>query len=137
MLIDDGGHETTVRESTLRDVLVFGLKSNNLRRDAIALGKTLTFKQVCDLAKAKESAKALMKIMTQGEYKLASLHVVYDRHQSTESKQKLPTKKSRRLQFKSKGCFTCGNTYDKSTICPPKIQNASTVARLGTMRKCV
>ena len=135
--MDDGGHETTVRESTLRDMLVFGLESNNLRRDAIALGNTLTFKQVCDLAKAEESAKTLMKIITPGEYKLASLHVVYDQRESTESKQKLPTKKSRRLQFKSKGCFTCGNIHDKSTICPPKIQNASTVARLGTMRKCV
>ena len=95
---------------------MFDLKSNNLLRDAIALGNTLTFKQVCDLAKAEESAKALMKIMTQGEYKLASLHVVYDRHQSTESKQKLPTKKSRRLQFKSKSSLMAASHAEILTI---------------------
>lgn len=78
-----------------------------------------------------------MKIITQGEDKLASLHVVYDQHESTESKQKLPRKKSRKLSFKSKGCFEWGNTYDKSTICPPNIHSASTVARFGTMWKCV
>ena len=29
-------------------------------------------------------------------------------------------RKPRRLQFKSKGCFRCGNTHDKSANCPAK-----------------
>ena len=43
LLIDDGGYDAAVKESTLRDRLVFGVESNKARKDAIALGNTLTF----------------------------------------------------------------------------------------------
>ena len=48
LLIDDGGYISAVRDSTLRNTLVFGLKS--VRKDSIALGNTLIFRQVYDVS---------------------------------------------------------------------------------------
>ena len=61
LLIEDGGYAAGVKDETLRDTLVFGLKSDQVRRDAIKLGNTLTLKQVYDLAKVEESTKAQMR----------------------------------------------------------------------------
>ena len=129
LLIEDGGYDSAAKETTLRDTLVFGVASDKVRKDAIALGNSLTFKQVYDLAKVDESTKAQMKIISKGEYK-ADLHTV--QRESAHSSQKLSQKQSfkhktffgdqrsptrgqpRQFQFKSKGCFRCGNTHDKS-----------------------
>ena len=37
LLIDDGGYISALRESTLWDTLVFGIKSDKVRKDSIAL----------------------------------------------------------------------------------------------------
>ena len=148
LLIEDGGYDPAVRENTLRDTLVFGVASDKVRKDAIALGNGLTFKQVYDLAKVEESTKAQMKIISKGDEK-SDLHTV--QRESAYSTKKRPPRQShthqtsygdqnqrdhtgrkpRRLQFKSKGCFRCGNTHAL-----PKMQNASTVARLAITREC-
>ena len=75
LLIEDGGYEPAAKENTLRDTLVFGVASDKVRKDAIALGNALTFKQVYDLAKVEESTKAQMKIISKGEEK-SDLHTV-------------------------------------------------------------
>ena len=36
LLVDDSGYQEVVKEEMLRDTLVFGLKSDKVRRDAIA-----------------------------------------------------------------------------------------------------
>jgi len=64
LLIEDGGYDPAAKENTLRDTLVFGVASDKVRKDAIALGNGLTFKQVYDLAKVEESTKAQMKIIS-------------------------------------------------------------------------
>ena len=63
-LIDDGGYEQGQKADTLRDTLVFGIKSDKARRDAIAIGNELTFQQVYDLAKTEESTEAQMDVIT-------------------------------------------------------------------------
>ena len=63
MLVDDGGYDDAVKDETLRDTLVFGMKSDKARRDAIAVGNALTFQQVYDLAKTEESTNAQMDII--------------------------------------------------------------------------
>ena len=45
LLVDDSGYQEAVKEETLQDTLVFGLKSDKVRRDAIAKGNALTFQQ--------------------------------------------------------------------------------------------
>ena len=120
-----------------RDTLVFGVASDKVRKDAIVLGNGLTFKQGYDLAKVKESTKAQMKIISKGDEK-SDLHTV--QRESAYSTKKHPPgqsfthqtsygdqnqrdhsgRKPHRLQFKSKGCFRCGNTHDKSANCPAK-----------------
>ena len=41
-LMDDSGYPAASREEMLRDTLVFGIKSDKVRRDAIAIGNDLT-----------------------------------------------------------------------------------------------
>ena len=114
LLAEDGGY---AKENALRDTLVFGVASDKVRKDAIALGNSLTFKQVYDLAKVNESTKAQMKIISKGDKK-SDLHTVQRepaknfKHQSPYADQNPKDstgRKPRRIQFKSKGRFRCGN----------------------------
>ena len=50
-LIDDSGYPSANREEMLRDTLVFSITSDEVRRDAIAIGNDLTYQHVYDLAK--------------------------------------------------------------------------------------
>ena len=50
-LIDESGYHQDFREEMLRDTLVFGLNSDKVQKDAIALGNKLTLQQIYDLAK--------------------------------------------------------------------------------------
>ena len=76
VLVDDSGYlSAVVKEDALRDTLVFGLRSDKVRRDAIAKGNGLTFQQVYELAKVDESTRAQMKAITQNGDK-TELHVV-------------------------------------------------------------
>ena len=88
LLIGDGGYDPAAKETTLTDTLVFGVTSDKVRKDVMALGNSLTFKQVYDLAKVDESTKAQMKIISKGDDK-TDLHTVQS--ESTHSSQKPPT----------------------------------------------
>ena len=57
-LIDDSGYDPAFKDETLCDTLIFGLKSDQVRKDAISKGNSLTFQQVYDLAKTEESTNA-------------------------------------------------------------------------------
>ena len=48
LLVDDSRYPVAVKDESLRDTLVFGLKSDKVRRDAIAKGNDLTFQQVSE-----------------------------------------------------------------------------------------
>ena len=43
LLVDDSGYPAAVKQETLRDTLLLGLKSDKVRRDVIAKGNELTF----------------------------------------------------------------------------------------------
>ena len=77
-LIDESGYHQDFNEEMLRDTLVFGLNSDKVRKDAIALGNKLTFQHIYDLAKTEESTTAQMKEITQGnmEIKVKETHSV-------------------------------------------------------------
>ena len=42
-LIDDGGYDLAFKDDTVRDSLVFGLRSDKIRKDAISKGNSVTF----------------------------------------------------------------------------------------------
>ena len=143
LLTEDGGYDPAAKENTLRDTLVFGMASNKVRKDAIALGNRLTFKQVYDLAKVEESTKAHMKIICKGEEK-SDLHTVEreparsikntftDQTPYHDQNQRDPTgKKPRQFQFRSTGCFRCGNAHDKSASCPAKNSKCKHCSKTG------
>ena len=148
LLVEDGSYGTAAIENTLRDTLVFGVASDKVRKDAIALGNGLTFKQVYDLAKTDESSKAQMKIISKGDKKF-DLHVVQRasgystqkpppsqsfKHQTPngdQSKKDLTERKPLRLQFKSKGCFRCENSHDRLANCPTKNSKCRHCSKTG------
>ena len=66
-LIDDSGYDPAFKDETLRDTLIFGLKSDKVRNDAISKGDSLTSQQVYDLRKTEESTKAQMHVIRQGD----------------------------------------------------------------------
>jgi len=71
----DEGYDTPTKGNTLQDTLVFGVTSDKVHKDALALGSSLTFKQVYDLAKVDESTKAQMEIISKGDEK-SDIHTV-------------------------------------------------------------
>ena len=77
-LIDESGYHQDFNEEMLRDTLVFGLNSDKVRKDAIALGNKLTFQHIYDLAETEESTTAQIKEITQGnrEIKVKETHSV-------------------------------------------------------------
>ena len=91
LLVEDGGYDPAAKENTLRDTLVFGVASDKVRKDAIALGNSLTFKQVYDLTKVDESTKTQRKIISKGDEK-SDLHTV--QRESAYSTQKPPPRQN-------------------------------------------
>ena len=96
---------------------------DKVRRDAIAKGNELTFQQLYELAKVDESTRAQMKAITESEDK-TELHSVrskkktlfFKKPQNEEQKNKSDKKPLKKpFKFKSKGCFRCGGSHDKST----------------------
>ncbi len=145
LLIDDGGYTSEVKEETLRDTLVFGLKSDQVRRDAIKLGNALTFKEVYDLAKVHESTKTQMEVITKGES--AEVHAVRSRFKPSNFKKKpqhreapqpsrgdyKPAFKQKDTKFKS--CYRCGGNHSRDAACPAKSAVCRHCGKLGHFQK--
>ena len=156
VLIDDSGYAADIQEEILRDTLVFGLKSDKVRKDAIAIGNGLTFRQVYNLAKTEESTRAQMKILSQGE-ETADLHAVRSKktgvhhnfkssrkhYQETEDKhqQDRPIKgrstTASRLKFKVNRdkCLRCGGNHNMASDCPAKEAQCNYCQKVGHYRK--
>ena len=143
VLVDDSGYlSAVVKEDALRDTLVFGLRSDKVRRDAIAKGNGLTFQQVYELAKVDESTRAQMKAITQNEDK-TELHAVRSKKQSTFVKKSQgpesfkttgatnEKKFKKQFKFKPNGCFRCGGKHDKSMECPAKFATCKHCGKQG------
>ena len=134
-LIDDSGYDPAFKVETFRDTLIFGLKSDKVRKDAISKGNSLTFQQVYDLAKTEESTKAQMQVIKQGDENTELFSVrskkkaaSYEGSKSTSSSTKgysgsVPKHYSSsaskpKFKFKFSSCFRCGNKHDSDASCP-------------------
>ena len=62
-LIDDIGVDLAFKEETPQDTLVFGLKSDKVRKDAILESNSLTFQHVYGFAKTEVSTRAQMQVI--------------------------------------------------------------------------
>ena len=109
------------RDRTLRDTLVFGIKSEKVRRDAIDEGDTLTLAKFIQLAKTQEATEAQMAAM-KTEPVSSSAHAVrskqkkYDKNRKTEPQQ--PHTKSNGK--KTQKCGYCGGEHSRSDTWPAK-----------------
>ena len=89
------------------------------------LGKSLTFKQVYDLAKVEESTKAQMKIITQGE-DIPLICTPFD------------TSKVLLIQIKGSSKETLvDSNHENRKLALQKIQNVSSVARAAITHEFV
>ena len=139
LLVNDSGYPAAVKDESMRDTLVFGLRSHKVRRDAIAKGNELTFQQVYELAKVDESTRAQMKAITQSEDKTDLYSVrskkkspFFKMPQNEEHKNKSNKKPLKKpFKFKSKGCFRCGSNHDKSADCPAKFAKCKYCGKQG------
>ena len=110
---------------------MFGLKSNQVRRDAIKLGNTLTLKQVYNLAKVEESPKGQMEVITKGD-PTTDVHAVRSRNKKSPSfkpqmkqnrfnKEQDSGQNGRQQQMlRTRGCPKFGGTHQKSENCPAR-----------------
>ncbi|KAL9975489.1 hypothetical protein ACROYT_G012651 [Oculina patagonica] len=124
------------------------MASDKVRKDAIALGNRLTFKQVYDLVKVEESTKAQIKIISKGDKK-SDLHTV--QRESAYSTERHPPRQSYTHQasygdqsqrdhteenlavfnLSQRAASDAETPMIDQRIALPRMQNASTVARLA------
>ncbi|XP_036066937.1 uncharacterized protein LOC118598384 [Oryzias melastigma] len=141
-----------MKEETLRDTLVFGLKSDQVRSDAIKHGNALTFKQVYDLAKVEESTRAQMEIISRGSKQPTDVHAVrskqkvfatHHEHQKPHMKERDFKKGekfdkhpfTRKLHAKPNGCYRCGGNHQRSDPCPAKSAQCRYCGKTGHFLK--
>ena len=152
LLIEDGGYDPAAKETTLRDTLVFGVTSDKVRKDAIALGNSLTFKQVYDLAKVDESTKAQMQIISKGKDE-NDLHTVQreSAHWSQKPSQKQSFKHKRSsattevqlghnlADFSSSqnAALDAGTPTTNQQTVLRRMRNVNTAAKSATTQGCV
>ena len=125
---------------------MFGLKSDQVRRDAIKLGNTLTLKQVYDLAKVEESTKAQMEVITKGD-PTTDVHAVRSRNKKSPSfkpqmkqnrfnKEQDSGQNGRQQQMlRTKGCPKCGGAHQKSENCPARSAECRYCGKIGHYKK--
>ena len=150
-LIDDAGYDLAFKE-TLRDTLLFGLRSDKVRKDTISKGNSLTFQQVYDLAKTEENTRAQMKVIGQGEQN-TELYSVRSRkaasfesrrqtdnskhnHSNNDFKYHSPSTLKPKLQFKFSGFFSDAETNTTVMLhAQLNTLSACTARKQGTSRR--
>ena len=123
-LNDHSGYDPAFKEETLWDTLVFGLRSDKVRKDAISKGNSLAFQQVYDLAKTEESTKGQMQPVTQGDQAKCTLCKKKTKTRSwslnrPNSSGVTPSSTCRQAQvpIKFNACFRCGNKHGTADNC--------------------
>ena len=107
----------------LRDTLVFGIKSDKIRRDAIDEGDTLTLQKLIQIAKTHESTETQMAAMKSEQ--TSSTHAVRSKPKKNKpGKPKQPSnsqpQKPDRQKTTNKSCGNCDGQHAKSDPCPAK-----------------
>ena len=151
-LVDDSGYDPAFKDETLRDTLVFGLRSDKVRKDAISKGNSLTFQQVYDLAKTEESTRAQMQVIRQGEQN-TELYSVRSKQRTApfegsrkannskhtypgnDPKHRSPSSNKPKFKFKFSGCFRCGNKHDSDATCPATHAKCAYCKKTGHFQK--
>lgn len=127
----------------MRDTLVFGLKSDKVRKDAIALGNELTFKQIYDLAKTEESTKTQMEIISSNN-SANDIHAM-KRQPTHNHKSNSKSVFSRNIHSKSRmkdknkssanACQKCGGRHNKYDNCPAIGARCNYCGRTGHFKR--
>lgn len=139
MLTEDCGYPAATRNEMLRDTVVFGLKSDKVRRDCIAIGNDLTFQQVYDLAKTEESTNTQMDAIAKQDA-TPDVHAVRSwvpKHK-TQSYQQQPPPQQPPPQDQprtTKPCYKCGGLHPRRQPCPAANSNCNFCSKKGHYEK--
>ena len=151
-LIDDNGYVPAFKDETLRDTLIFGLKSDKVRKDAVSKGNYLTFQRVYELANTEESTRAQMEVIKQGDL-TSELHSVRSKkkgvsfegseqagnsktgHPQNDFKNYSSSASKPKFKFKSNGRFRCGTKHDSSATCPATHAKCTYCKKTGQFQK--
>ena len=118
LLLAECDYPRDARDRILRDTLVFGVKSEKVRRDAIDEGDTLTLAKVIQLAKTQEATEAQIAAMQKAEpsSSTASAHAVRSKPQRKKKTVNPQTPKPDGK--KPSKCGYCGGEHSRSDTCP-------------------
>ena len=119
LLIEECNFPAEARDKALRDTLVFGIKSEKVRRDAIEKGNDLSFQDVYALAKVHESTEAHMSVMQKSEP--SAVHGVRSKKSKSKPQPKKQPDSVKKTETKqTKPCGNCGKQHEKREDCPAK-----------------
>ena len=59
LIMENGGYDAAIKDDTWREMLVFGLRSDKVFKDAVALGSLLTVNAVFNMVNIDEIQKVI------------------------------------------------------------------------------
>ncbi len=148
LLVEDGAYDDASKDETLRDTLVFGISSEQVRTEAIKLGNTLTFKQVYDLAKVEENTRMQLAIINQGIS--TEVHAVHTKNYpvrpsypnrkgfsvpNQSKSQQHHDRPPQKFKIKIKGCYRYGGNHQRNDPCPAKSAKCTYCGTVGHFAK--
>lgn len=130
-LVEEAGYPEQMKEEMMRDTLVFGIEFDQVHRDAIKIGDTLTYKQIYNLAKIDESTRTQMEVLSVNPRDETIINEVKRRPRQiattrTPKRNHNPDKNNRSSkqpnlsETKGKECYGCKRNHQFRNQCPAR-----------------
>ena len=132
LIVEECNFPVGAKDKALRDTMVFGIKSEKVRRDAIDKGNNLSFNDVYALAKTHEATEAHMSLM---HTEPSNVHGVRSKKPRAKQQPKKPTSDSKPDSKPTKSCGNCGKAHGKQEDCPAKGVKCYSCGRSGHFTK--
>jgi hypothetical protein len=120
----------------VRDTLVFGVKSDKVRRDAIDEGDTLTLQKLVQIAKTHESTETQLAAMKSES--TSTTHAVRSKPKKPGKPKKDANAKPQKSNVQTTTPTPCGNcagNHARRDPCPARAADATTVKEKATTPK--
>ena len=144
----DGCTERNLKEEMIRDKIVAGIKSKEIKRKLLQRGGTLSLKDVTDAIHAHETAQSQLEVMLNREQSLkVEIDAVKVKNRHFNNQQKPSTSAPRNqssssaqgqsLRHHSRGCYHCGRPFSKGhmEVCPAKGTECNNCGKLNHWKK--
>ena len=148
-LVEEAGYPEQMKEEMMRDTMVFGVGSDQVRSDAIKIGDTLTYQQIYNLAKIDESTRAQMEVLSINPKDEATINEVKRGHgkiamtrtpkyTTTLDKNNRHSRQPNPTETRGMGCYGCGGNHKHKYQCPARSVQCSYCGKVGHyVRVCI